>query len=172
MDTNTFTITVSWPTLHDLFTRIDDRRRPLGLGRFELFYDVFGGTYRADHYERKGLPGLIELSNGLDRLAREVWDFIHKLNAELPRIGCTRERAIKTARGYCRVATAVAAAKLYLHQIGLRRDPAAEICGTGDDMLTGLRWLAGAAEDRGAGLDEVSAFAATGDISPLATIKK
>ena len=158
----TFTITLSWDKLHELFTRLDTLRRPLGLGTFDLHFDVFGGTYYGPEYERRGLPGLVGLSTSLDRLAQEVWKKIHGLSREVRDGTCTLERAIDCARKHVGVALAIAAAKLYLHTTGLRSDPTNEICGTGEGVVQGLRWLAGFDKDEGSGLAEMARFASEG----------
>ncbi len=159
---NTYTVTVSWEKIHELFTRLDEFRRPLGLGTFELHFDVFGGTYWGPHYEERGLRGLIALPTSTDRLAQEVWNKIHGLHREVRDNKCTREQAIEHARKLVGVALAIAAAKLYLHTIGLRGDPAEEVCGTGDGAVTGLHWLAGKSRDNGASLVEMARFASEG----------
>lgn len=158
----TFTITFCWTTIHGLFTRLDGLRWPLKLGTFDLHYDVFGGTYHGPSYERKGLPGLIELSGGLDRLSQEVWKKIHALNRQVQAGALTRELAIELARQLAAVAVAIAAAKLYMHEIGLRGDPTNEVCGTGNDTLTGLRWLVGFATDEGTSMADAHRFALEG----------
>lgn len=158
----TITITFSWEQIHELFTSLDNLRRPLGLGTVDLHYDVFGGCYYGPTFEVGGLCGIISLSSGLDRLSREVWNKLHDLIREVRARSCSMEHAIELARKLVAVALAIAAAKQYLHSIGLRGDPAQEICGTGDGAVMGLHWLAGAARDNGATIAEMTRFVEQG----------
>lgn len=90
------------------------------------------------------------------------------MNALVRSSNITHAAAVATSRRMCAVVLAIANCKMYLHSIGLRADPAHEICGSGGG-ITGLRWLAGCGVDEGATLDEIRRFAATGDIGVFAT---
>lgn len=143
-------IEIPWQEIHVAATRVDRERFirevPGGivLGK-RGFIDVWGGTYLGGIYEDRGLSGLVEVSNGAERVASDAWRFVHRAS----------RKDVRSPLAAVRQAVATA---LELHELrqliastGITRygqqpyEGAVSICEQrrGRIALTGLAWLTG-----------------------------
>lgn len=85
----TLTLTVDWPSIHAAAHLCDAARYGTTIGRVGAI-DVFGGSYIASDYERRGLAGLVAIARAADALADQAWLIVHSGSRDLDEASTVR----------------------------------------------------------------------------------